>query len=338
MLRPKTKKKIVLAIIIIIAIYTVCFGFLTYHEFKEWTLYPFFESMIGVFMGAGAIALITGIILIFQSALQSAQEKTKEVFDRKLTLYEKIIKDMNEYFKDGMIDEDERRELFLTQLNVALLSSPETFKLFSEMLKNISDEEGNLTKEAPDKLLEFIKGARKDLDVQREMTDKDTDDFDAAFVIAKEEAEKIKEYTKYQNTYLDFWERFNEELKKYKNLNTSKPNRDSWKVIARLFKGVTLQTICTKNSSRIEINIDAGNKEKNKEIFNKLKEVQTSIENQFGDDLIWQQSDDKSICKIYYENTKLLVTNQGDWDDLIQFFIKNGIKMQNAFNETLKQS
>ena len=190
MLKPKTKKKIILAIILIIVIYTICFGFLTYHKFQEWTLYPFFESMIGVFMGAGAIGLITGIILIFQSAIQSAQEKTKEVFDRKITLYQEIINDMNGYFEDNKIDDNERRNLFFTQLSVALLSKPRTFKLFSDLLKNISDEKGNLNEIAPDLLLDFIIEAREDLDVQSEMTEEDKKNFDAALIMVREEAEK----------------------------------------------------------------------------------------------------------------------------------------------------
>jgi len=190
MLKPKTKKNLSLAIILIIVVYTLCFGFLSYHKFQEWVLFPFFESMISVFMGAGAIGLITGIILIFQSTIQSAQEKNKEVFDRKLNLYEKIINDMNGYFEDNKIDDDERRNLFFTQLSVALLSKPKTFKSFSDLLKNISDEEGNLNEIAPDKLLDFILEAREDLDVQSEMTEEDKKNFDAALINVREEAVK----------------------------------------------------------------------------------------------------------------------------------------------------
>ena len=57
--------------IIILIFYVVCFAFLVVHNFQVWTLSPFVESIIGVFLGAGAIAIITGIILVFQSSIQA---------------------------------------------------------------------------------------------------------------------------------------------------------------------------------------------------------------------------------------------------------------------------
>ena len=57
----------------VLTFYVVCFAFLVVHNFQVWTLSPFVESLIGVFMGAGAIAVITGIILIFQSSIQAEQ-------------------------------------------------------------------------------------------------------------------------------------------------------------------------------------------------------------------------------------------------------------------------
>ena len=165
--------------------YIVSFGFLSVHKFQLWNLSPFIESLIGVFMGAGAIAIITGIILVFQQALESEQKKDNEVFKEKLSLYKDIITQMQEAFKvnEGeekpMISTEEKQDLFFTQLNIALLSKPKTFRLYSEMLKNISDNEGNVTNDAPDKLLAFIKEARLDLDVQGDPTLKDETDLQA---------------------------------------------------------------------------------------------------------------------------------------------------------------
>jgi hypothetical protein len=110
---------------------------------------------------------------------------------------------MNEKFKVrkgekySMITPEERLELFFTQLNIALLSKPKTFRLFSEMLNDISDEEGKITDDAPKKLLRFIQEARKDLDVQEPMTAEDIADFSVAVKIAEEEADKVaKPYQK----------------------------------------------------------------------------------------------------------------------------------------------
>jgi hypothetical protein len=52
------------------------FCFLVIHNFQVWTLSPFVESIIGVFMGAGAIAIITGIIIIFSPLFSRTRKKT----------------------------------------------------------------------------------------------------------------------------------------------------------------------------------------------------------------------------------------------------------------------
>ena len=49
----KTKKRLILYGVSILLVCFICFGFLSIHQFKDWTLFPFFESMLGVFMGAG---------------------------------------------------------------------------------------------------------------------------------------------------------------------------------------------------------------------------------------------------------------------------------------------
>ena len=85
---------------VIVVFYVLCFGFLKTHNFQDWTLLPFIESLIGTFMGAGAIAVITGIILIFQSSIQAEQDKKQEVFKEKMKLYSSIIDKMTEINRD----------------------------------------------------------------------------------------------------------------------------------------------------------------------------------------------------------------------------------------------
>jgi len=177
--------------------YLLCFGFLKTYKFQNWILSPFIESIIGVFMGAGAIAVITGVILIFQKTLESEQKKKEEVFKEKLSLYKNVIDKMHEAFRiknnENMpkLSSEERDDLRFTLLNVALLSKPKTFKLYCQMLADIADQEGNIKNNAIEKFLEFVLAAREDLDVQEEMTAKDHQVFDSAVKIAKEETEEI---------------------------------------------------------------------------------------------------------------------------------------------------
>jgi len=154
----------------VLIFYVVCFAFLVIHNFQVWTLSPFIESLIGVFMGAGAIAVITGVILIFQSAIQAEQEKKQEVFKEKMKLYSSIIDKMNEIKKDGQISPDEKLDILSIQSKIALLSNQTTFEKFIDFESNLTDDEGNISENYTSLLLDFIGSARDDLEVQEEMT------------------------------------------------------------------------------------------------------------------------------------------------------------------------
>jgi len=170
---------------IIVAFYVVCFGFLMTYNFQVWTLAPFIESLIGVFMGAGAIAVITGIILIFQSSIQAEQEKKQEVFKEKMKLYSSIIDKMNEIKRDGHVSLDERLDIMSIQCKIALLSNQTTFDKFIDFQSNLTDDEGNINENYSGLLMDFISSARDDLEVQETMT-----------IEQKEALEKTKEKSK----------------------------------------------------------------------------------------------------------------------------------------------
>ena len=195
---PKSRNKIITYSVIITIIYVACFAFLSTHTFRTWALLPFFESMIGVFMGAGAIAIITGIILVVQSVIEGERDKKQKVFDKKLALYSGIIDQMEDLYrlKDNedvpLIDEQERMDLFFTQLKVALLARPQTFRSFSQLINDIADDEGVINEEASRLLLNFVVDARNDLDVQEEMSPEDQKSFNESLEIAEKAAGSIQ--------------------------------------------------------------------------------------------------------------------------------------------------
>jgi len=170
---------------IIVMSYVACFGFLVTHNFQIWILAPFVESLIGVFMGAGAIAVITGIILIFQSSIQAEQEKKQEVFKEKMKLYSSIIDKLIEIKRDGKVNDDERLDILSIQSKIELLSNQETFDKFIDFQSDLTDEDGNINENYSHLLMDFIGSARDDLEVQDTMT-----------IEQKEALEKTKEKSK----------------------------------------------------------------------------------------------------------------------------------------------
>ena len=89
----------------------------------------FFIAMIKTFQGAGAIAIITTILIYFQSKIQSKQEKDKKVFDEKIKLFDSIIDTIQKYHQVDknkkeqrpLIDKDERSNLFFLKLKLQLI-------------------------------------------------------------------------------------------------------------------------------------------------------------------------------------------------------------------------
>lgn len=185
--------------------YLLCFGFLKVNVFQSWTLLPFVESLIGVFMGAGAIAIITGIILLFQSSIQAEQEKKQEVFRNKILLYHNIIDKMEEITKDDKIHETEEKEIVSLLARIQLLANPITYGKFVEFFECLTkesdegeellaDEKGhyrNVPEDYHNLFLEFISSARDDLEVQEEMTEEQQANLRKTNQQAKEATENL---------------------------------------------------------------------------------------------------------------------------------------------------
>jgi hypothetical protein len=195
---PGNRRKVIFYSVAIAAIYFACFAFLSTHAFQDRWLSPFFEDLVAAFMAAGAIAVITGIILVVQTILQAEREKQQTVFDKKLALYSGIIEQMQALYRVKedeelpTIDRQERMDLFFTQLKVALLARPKTFRSFSQLISEIADDKGVIKDEATTQLLDFIIDARNDLDVQEVMTPEDQRSLNESIEIAEQAASDIQ--------------------------------------------------------------------------------------------------------------------------------------------------
>ena len=142
---PKTTRKGLIenpiAVSIFIGIiYFGTFGFLEVYDFEKWKYGAFIQSVLSVFLGAGAIGIITGVIIMFQSSLESKKEKAKEIFDQKITLYKEVIDKVNHMFVDGKINEAEFRQIELMLLKLQLMAKDETIHTFVNFYKKVADK------------------------------------------------------------------------------------------------------------------------------------------------------------------------------------------------------
>ena len=274
---------------VIAAIYVVCFAFLAVHKFQIWILSPFVESLIAVIMGAGASAIIVGIILVFQSAIQAEQEKKQEVFKAKMKLYSLIIDKMEAISKDDKISETEDKEIISILAKIGLLSNPKTFEQFNNFIINLKDEEGNISDNYASLLLDFISSARDDLEVQEAMT--------------IEQEEKLKKIKK-------------ESIKVAESL--SKPYQKT------VFNDIDSMIKCLYEKSKISEKTE----EMIRYIFNYLKENKNDkITFKFSPSLISVKKDERNFLGITSTKTKGIYIEHIQDRDGIQYLKKYGLEI-----------
>ena len=148
------------------------------------------------------------------------------------------------------------------------------------------------------------------------------------------EASRIR-YTNRQN----FWAEFIEYNKSHSGLfSTSAGTTDSWlgKSI-KGFSGVNINICIYNSSTRSEVYINTGDKEKNKQIFDYLLSNKDEIERLFGEELVWQRLDDKVTCRIRIDRDDLSYLNPEHHELIFAFFVDTTNRIMKAFSPFAKK-
>ncbi len=88
--------------------------------------------------------------------------------------------------------------------------------------------------------------------------------------------------------------------------------------------------VARRDSARVEIYIDFGNKEQNEIIFNRLLLKKEAIENSFGEKLVWEPLEDKRACRIKAEREGNIFDDK-QWSKMIEFMTDAMIRLEKAF-------
>lgn len=93
-----------------------------------------------------------------------------------------------------------------------------------------------------------------------------------------------------------------------------------------------------KDRGSIELYIDYGEQEQNKQIFDVLQAEKDVIEAEFGAELSWRRLDDKRASRIlYYIRDHGSLHDVDKWDDLQDMMIDAMIRFDRAFRQRLKR-
>ncbi len=156
----------------------------------------------------------------------------------------------------------------------------------------------------------------------------------------KEVGEKKKEWAERHHKRLEFWTGLLQKVRErgvglFANIT---PSRDHWLSTGAGKGGVRLAYLIWKDSAGIELYIDTGDQERNKEIFDALHTDREAIERELGNSLDWQRLDDKRasrVVKVWWEQGSL--NEPEKWDQLQDMMIDAMTHFDEAFRKRLQR-
>lgn len=155
-------------------------------------------------------------------------------------------------------------------------------------------------------------------------------EFNEWYLSQKKSDLKQREIDRYK-----FWEGLIEKAKE-KNANFQNLSPSYYHYIGKRIgkPGISFNFVILNHKSSIEIYIDIGDKEKNKERFDKLFKHKNEIEKLFGDTLNWERLNTKRACRIsqIYENG---LKNVEYWSQLQEIMVVKMITFQKSIEKYL---
>lgn len=129
---------------------------------------------------------------------------------------------------------------------------------------------------------------------------------------------------------LKFWNKLLNKIKEenFKLFSNISPSKDSWISAGSGFGFCCYSFVFNKDCVKIELYIDSKDKDKNKAIFDQLKENKEALDNDFKD-LKWERLENKRACRIKFEK-EYDSYNEANWDEMIEFMIENMKKFENT--------
>ena len=96
------------------------------------------------------------------------------------------------------------------------------------------------------------------------------------------------------------------------------PSKDAWiSAGAGVRAGISFTyVIWMTDATAVELHIDTGNKDENKNIFDGLKAYQAQIEKFFGGPLSWERLDEKQSCRVRSVVKEGGITEEGKWQTI----------------------
>ena len=175
------------------------------------------------------------------------------------------------------------------------------------------------------------------LDIEQIIPVKEAEEYLIKMADKTKEAQSVKEANKgIDELRRKYWtallEKFNTISKQFQNVN---PSTDHWLSGGSGVSGIPFSFVATKNYASVEININKGDRETNKAIYDRLEAQKEEIEKDFGAALVWQRLEEKKSCRIASRLEAVNVQDYDDWDKIIDFHCEAMPKFYKALHDRL---
>ncbi len=137
---------------------------------------------------------------------------------------------------------------------------------------------------------------------------------------------------------LEFWKGLLERAKTIApSLANRTPSKDNWISVGAGKSGFSYSYVIRMEDAHIELYIDVGEADRNKQLFDTLATNKDDIQRAFGKPLEWQRLDEKRGCRIRHVFSSSGLSNQERWPELQQHMLETMVSFQRVFREELNK-
>jgi len=114
------------------------------------------------------------------------------------------------------------------------------------------------------------------------------------------------------------------------------PGKENWLGVGAGISGVSYNFVVNKNGARIELYIGSSNREKNKEIFDYIRDKKESIKRSFVKTILWSRLDEREASRIYVSIDENYLEKE-NWTEFIGLLTETMIEFNKSISTHLKE-
>jgi len=188
------------------------------------------------------------------------------------------------------------------------------------------------------KVTPYLYGESIFLDTEQIIPIKDAEEYLISVANKKQQELVSTEANQTRHTIrLKFWEkllhRMNEKSDLFRNIS---PSKDNWINCGSGQSGFSYSLVVTRSFARVELYIDKGSQEYNKQIFDNLYQRRDILQTKFGAAFEWERLDNRRACRIAYYLRDVNVFDERDWNKMIEFLVESMVKLEATLRDELK--